>query len=115
MGNVPSGSEKPLLAELARKMVTQGLLPRTLVDYTRKPFIYAPGNVRVTLDHHLRTAISPAGFLDPVCPTIPAPGGQAILEVKWNAYLPALIRDLVQTPGTCSGAFSKYAACRGFG
>ncbi len=38
----------PLLGELGRKMRIQGLGPKTLVDYTREPFIYGPGNVRVT-------------------------------------------------------------------
>lgn len=110
-----SHSEQPLLAELGRKMKDEGLRAKAIVDYTREPFIYEPGNVRVTLDYGLRTALSPAGFLEPDCPTLPVPGAPVILEVKWDAYLPALIRDLVQTPCTRSGSFSKYAACRIFG
>ncbi len=110
-----SHSEQPLLAELGRKMKDEALRAKAIVDYTREPFIYGPGNVRVTLDYGLRTALSPAGFLDPGCPTLPVPDAPVILEVKWDAYLPALIRDLVQTPCTRSGSFSKYAACRIFG
>ena len=44
------GSGRPLVQELYHKMRVQGLRPRTIVDYTREPFVYAPGNVRVTLD-----------------------------------------------------------------
>jgi len=109
------GGGKPLVRELGRKMVAEGLRAKSIVDYTREPFIYGPGNVRVTLDYGLRTALSPGGFLEPGCPTLPVPDNPVILEVKWDAYLPALVRDLVQTPGTRSGAFSKYAACRVFG
>lgn len=109
-----SRSSQPLVGELGRKMAGEGLCPRTLVDYTREAFLYAPGNVRVTLDYGLRTA-TPQGFFDPGCPTLPVPDNPVILEVKWDAYLPALIRDLVQTPGARTGSFSKYAACRAYG
>lgn len=108
-------SREPLVRELALKMNTQGLRPRTIVDYTREPFVYGPGNVRVTLDSHIRTGMGGTDFLNPDCVTIPAGDAPAILEVKWDSFLPALIRDLVQVPGTRTAAFSKYAACRIYG
>lgn len=96
-------------------MTTQGLRPRTIVDYTREPFVYAPGNVRVTLDSNIRTGMNGTDFLNPDCVTIPAGDAPAILEVKWDSFLPSLIRDLIQVPGTHTSAFSKYAACRIYG
>ena len=90
------GASSPLLGELRRKMDSQGLRPKAIVEYTREPFLYGPGNVRVTLDYNIRTALSPAGFLDPGCVTLPAAGAPVILEVKWDAFLPGLVRDLVQ-------------------
>ena len=108
-------SAAPLARELAVKMNTQGLRPRTIVDYTREPFVYGPGNVRVTLDYDIRTGMACTDFLDPECITIPAGDAPVILEVKWDAFLPALIRDIVQVPRTHSSAFSKYAACRIYG
>ena len=39
--------------------------PRTVVCYDREAFLYAPGNVRVTLDRNLRTCGDSAGFLSP--------------------------------------------------
>lgn len=108
-------SREPLVRELALKMNTQGLRPRTIVDYTREPFVYGPGNVRVSLDCNIRTGMSGTDFLNPDCVTIPAGDAPAILEVKWDSFLPALIRDLVQVPGTRTAAFSKYAACRIYG
>lgn len=108
-------SPYPLLQELYSKMRWQGLDPKTLVDYTREPFIYGPGNVRVTLDYHIRTGLSCTDFLNPDCPTIPAGDSPFLLEVKWDEYLPSIIRDAVQLPGRRSTAFSKYAACRIYG
>ena len=108
-------SASPLVRELGRKMRIRGLAPKTIVDYTREPFVYGPGNVRVTLDYGLRLAPARAGFLEPDCVTIPARDAPVILEVKWDAFLPSIIRDLVQVPGTHTSAFSKYAACRVYG
>jgi len=105
-------SQDALIRELYVKMTLQGLRPKTIVDYTREPFVFGPGNVRVTLDYDLRTGLRCTDFLDSDCVTIPAPDDAAILEVKWDQFLPDVIRDLVQIPGRRTAAFSKYAACR---
>ena len=47
--------------------------------------------------------------------TIPAGDAPTILEVKWDAYLPEIIRDIVRVKGRRASAFSKYAACRVYG
>lgn len=108
-------SGRPLVQELCCKMRYQGLRPKTIVDYTREPFIYRPGNVRVTLDYDIRTGLSCTDFLNPDCVTIPAGDAPILLEVKWDAFLPTVIRDAVQTPGRRAEAFSKYAQCRIYG
>ena len=108
-------SGRPLVEELYSKMRSQGLRPRTIVDYTREPFIYGPGNVRITLDYNIRTGLEAVNFLNTKCVTIPVPDSPIILEVKWDEYLPAIIRDAVQLEGRRTAAFSKYAACRMYG
>lgn len=109
------GSGRPLVEELYCKMAFQGLRPRTIVDYTREPFIYGPGNVRVTFDYDIRTGLMSRDFLNPDCVTVPAGDAGIILEVKWDNYLPSVIKDCVQTPGRRVTAFSKYAQCRIYG
>ena len=108
-------SGRPLVQELYTKMKLQGLRPKTLVDYTREAFVYGPGNTRVTLDYHIRTGLRCTDLLNPTCVTIPAGTEAAILEVKWDEFLPAIIQDAVQLPGRRAGAFSKYASCRIYG
>lgn len=108
-------SGRPLLRELYSKMQTQGLRPKTIVDYMREPYVYGPGNVRVTLDYDIRTGLQCTDFLHPGCLTIPARNAPEILEVKWDAFLPAVIQDAVQLPNCRAAAFSKYAACRVYG
>ncbi len=106
------GSGRPLIEELYCKMQYQGMRPKTIVDYTREPFIYEPGNVRVTFDYDIRTGLGSTDFLNPDCTTIPAGAAGIILEVKWDNFLPSIIRDCVQMPGRRVSAFSKYAQCR---
>lgn len=105
-------SDRKLVQELYSKMHSQGIRPKTIVDYTREPFIYRPGNVRVTLDYDIRTGLRGVDFLNPNAVTVPAPEAGIILEVKWDEFLPTLIRDIVQLESRRTSAFSKYAACR---
>lgn len=108
-------SPNALIRELQAKMNAQGLRPKTIVDYTRIPFIYGPGNVRVTLDYDIRTGLHVTDLLDWDCVTVPAGDAPIILEVKWDAYLPDIIRDAVQLDGRHVTSFSKYAQCRVYG
>lgn len=108
-------SGQALIEELYCKMRCQGLAPKTIVDYTREPFVFAAGNVRVTMDYDIRTGLRCTDFLSPACVTVPAGSCPILLEVKWDAYLPDIIRDAVQLPDCRAGAFSKYAACRIYG
>ena len=108
-------SGRPLIQELYCKMRYQGLLPKTIVDYTREPYVYGPGNVRVSFDHHIRTGLLSTDFLNPDCVTVPAGNSPILMEVKWDAYLPEIIRDAVSVPNRRVGAFSKYAQCRIYG
>ncbi len=110
---VDSGA--PLIQELYSKMLSQGLRPKVIVDYLREPFVFAPGNVRVTIDYNIRTGMNCTDFLNSDCVTVTAGDAPIILEVKWDEYLPDIIRDVVQLPNCRVGAFSKYAVCRIYG
>ena len=105
-------SGRGLLIELYVKMKTELLRPKVIIDYTRRPYIYGPGNVRVTLDYDIRTGISSLDFLNPDSVTVPAVEGVTILEVKWDEFLPTIIKKAVQLKGVRAGAFSKYEAAR---
>ena len=108
-------SDHPLIQELYCKMRYQEMRPKTIVDYTREPFIFRPGNVRVTLDYDIRTGLGCTDFLNPDAVTIPAGDAPILVEVKWDEFLPSIIRDLVSIPDRRVGSFSKYAQCRIYG
>ncbi len=106
-----------LVKELYAKMHYQRLKPRVLVSYVREPYIYPVGHVRVTFDSQIRTSLFHQEFLTKKIQDISATDTpqDMILEVKYDAFLPEIIQDLIQTPGIRQQAFSKYSTCRRFG
>jgi len=111
------GHRDPLVRELYIKEKSQQLRPRILVSYTREPYIYDPGNVRVTFDSDIRSSL-----YHPFCSRFRASEidsrmepGRMILEVKYDDYLPELIAMILQLGGVRQTAFSKYGVCRRFG
>ena len=106
-----------LVRELYAKMSYQRLIPRVLVSYLREPYIYPAGNVRVTFDSKIRTSLFHREFLEEKVYDISATDTphDMILEVKYDAFLPEIIQDLIQLNSVRQQAFSKYGACRRFG
>ena len=105
-------SDHALLRELYSKLQGQCLRPKTVVCYDREAFFYPPGNVRITLDRNVRSGLGSLDFLNPQARYVPVMEGLTVLEVKYDAFLPELIRMAVQVPNRRAAACSKYALCR---
>ena len=106
-----------LVKELYAKMKYQRLKHKVLVSYVREPYVYKSGNVRVTFDSNVRTSIFRRDLLTKNGLDISATDapGDMILEVKYDAFLPEIIQDIIQSKDLRQQAFSKYGACRRFG
>lgn len=100
-----------LIQELYVRMKTEQLCPKTIVTYRREPYVYGPGNVRVTFDYDIRSGICATDMLNGAV-LVPANPGLVLMEVKWDDYLPDIIADIIQEQTLRVSAFSKYAACR---
>ena len=109
--------QSELVRELYAKMKYQRLKPRVLVSYVREPYIYAPGNVRITFDSQIRTSLYSQYFLTGDVNDISATDTpeDMLLEVKYDAFLPGVIQDMIQIKDVRQEAFSKYGACRRYG
>lgn len=105
-------NKNPLLRELYVKMKNENLRAKTVIDYTREPYVFSAGNVRVTMDYNISTALSSTDFLNFSLPTVPVPDDRVILEVKWDSFLPDIIKNVIQLDRGQSFAFSKYEAGR---
>lgn len=108
-------SGEALVVELYSKMRGQCLRPKTVVDYLREPFVYPAGNVRITLDRNIRTGLRATDIFNEHLPTVDVSDAQVVLEVKYDAFIPQIIVDLLQLGSRSAGAYSKYALCRIFG
>ncbi|MDU4882639.1 polyphosphate polymerase domain-containing protein [uncultured Clostridium sp.] len=109
-------SDKSLIQELYFKMKSQMLRPKTVVDYTREAYIYKPGNVRITIDSNVRTGICSQDMFNTALPTMKIPNNDTIiLEVKFDEFLPDIIKDTIQTNTRKAASISKYASSRMFG
>lgn len=107
------GTNEPLGPQVYALMRTQLLKPTVIVDYVREAYIHPLEDVRVTFDKDLRTGLAAQALFDPGLRTIPIfSGGEVIMEIKFNRYLPSYIASLVQVERAARMALSKYVLCR---
>ncbi len=105
-----------LVRELHAAMTMQGLRPKVLVSYKREPYIYAPGNVRVTFDSKIRTSVYSKDYLDDIHDiSAMDEASMMIMEVKYDDFLPDIIKTIVNEGNIIQQSFSKYEASRRFG
>lgn len=104
-------STNPLFIELYTKISYQNLRPKAIVDYTREAFVYPPGNVRITLDSNINSSNNVSALFEPDLVTTPAAEG-VILEVKYDGFLPEVIRQIIQIGDRQEREFSKYLVSR---
>lgn len=110
------GHPAKLVRELYARMRYQLLRPKVIVTYMREPYVYRAGNVRVTFDSDIRTSMFSGNFAKGASSVSALDDpGDMILEVKYDSFLPEVIRDVIQTGVMRQQAFSKYAVCRRFG
>lgn len=107
------GSQPPLLQKLTVQMMTRRLRPVVIVEYERIPYVHPGGNVRITLDRNIASSSAVEQFLEERIPARPVmPLGQALLEVKYDEYLPDFLYRCLQLHSLRQTAFSKYYICR---
>lgn len=108
-------SGRALVVEFYAKMRFGLLKPKVIVDYTREPYIFKAGNVRITFDYNIKTGLANLNMFDFDEPTVTAQAESILLEVKYDEFLPEVIQSALQEGGRRSGSFSKYGSCRIYG
>lgn len=104
-----------LLLEMTVRQQQYCLRPVIIVEYDRIPFLFGPGNVRVTFDRNIRSSTDFAHFLSASVPgRLVMPTAQHLLEVKFDEYLPEMIHACLDLGQLQQTAFSKYYLCRKF-
>ncbi|MBE5829973.1 MAG: polyphosphate polymerase domain-containing protein [Butyrivibrio sp.] len=113
-GSVQVSKEKEKLwNEFALLVITKRYRPVTIVQYERVPYIWAPSNVRITIDRNLSSSISFDSFFEKYLPARPVmPAGLDLLEVKYDTLLPDHLRHMLSLRNMRNTSFSKYELCR---
>jgi len=112
------GKGQQVLRKLACLMAMRLMRPMVIVDYDRIPYVYRMGdaNVRVTFDSNIVSVGNIRSFLDEkVYGRGIMPNGKALMEVKFDSFLPDEIYSLLQLEDLSVCTFSKYYLCRKFG
>ena len=105
----------PLLNRFLALRSEIDLQPKVIVAYDRTPFVYGPGNVRITFDRNIGSTTDISRFFDASLPLRPIlPTGTHILEVKYDEFLPNFLYCVMSLGTLKQTAFSKYYLCRKF-
>ena len=109
------GESDDVLRELQLNMQLHRYRPKCVVEYDRTAYTCPDGNVRITFDKHVASSGSIGKFFDADMPKRPVmPAGLHILEVKYDEFLPAYIKEILDCGKLRRTAYSKYYLCRNY-
>lgn len=105
--------QPPLVRELLSLKKMRMMQPKVIVAYERTPFIEEAGNVRVTFDDRISSSVDFEDFFKKELHkrTI-MPVGETLMEVKFDEFLPAYIKEALELGRLSRTTFSKYYLCR---
>lgn len=111
---IPEGmSCSELLSCFSAQQRQRRLRAKVIVEYDRVPYVYGPGNVRITMDENIRSSRQTECFLEQDFVRRPImPVGMQVLEVKYDDFLPDAVRQALQLNTLRRTSFSKYYLCR---
>lgn len=88
---------------------TRYMRPKVIVSYDRVPYVDSRGNVRVTFDRNIAASLDFAHFFDKNLRKEPIlPVGVHLMEVKFDEFLPAYIKERLDIGHLRQTTFSKY-------
>ena len=106
-------TDKPVIAELQNKMKTNLYKPVVIIDYLRRAFTYPINDVRITIDYNISCSYEISKFFEKDINSIPLlDKNMAILEVKYNDFLPDVIKRIINIKNLEVTSFSKYSTGR---
>ena len=91
----------------------EGYKPACIIDYDRIPYVYSAGNVRITLDYNMAVSYDFENVFSEDLIKVPfIEENRALLEVKFNDFIPDYVRWLLQLNKLERISYSKYAIGR---
>lgn len=104
-----SDKNDKLLNEFYKDILIKFLRPAVIIVYDRIPFTYNAGNVRITIDYNLSSSVDFDKFFDKKINLVPImEKNYAILEVKYNDFIPDYIRYKLELNHLMQTSYSKF-------
>ena len=104
-------SGDPLMIEFYSALKGELLKPCVIVSYQRQAYTYDVSKVRLTIDRYLCTYKNIYDFLSLDHRKIGV-DDFAVFEVKYNEFLPDIVKMAIQGLSQKTSAYSKFAKCR---
>lgn len=105
-----SAQDPATLFNLAIQMC--GLKPRIIVAYERKAYVFDAGNTRITFDRNIRASNWIEQFGQKSINYDFLHGHNAVLEVKYDEFIPDFVLQLLELGNLQQSSYSKYQLCR---
>lgn len=103
-------TKKKALEKYLMYIMGEGYAPACMVNYERCAYVYEPCNVRITFDRNVETTRNYEEFFCDTLPAIPVfENGMHVLEVKYDEFLPDVIREMLGGVLPPRTNCSKYA------
>ena len=87
------------------------LRPSVIVDYKRHAFINPEGNVRFTIDSGFKAGAFSDDMLSQSVRYLPVENFTAVIEIKYDDYLPSYLMDLLGGIELRQDSVSKFILC----
>lgn len=98
-----------VLSKYAIAYKQKRLRPKVIIYYKRLAWTYKPLNIRITIDYDLRYSENVSRFTDVHSPMVSMGEDRlAILEVKYNQFLPSFIKKIMANTTAEFVSISKY-------
>lgn len=108
--------DEPVAAEMYALLQIHCYRPKTIVEYRRFAFIARENQIRVTLDHDIRSTEAHLDPFDPMLDLYPVLDPfNGVLEVKYNGFLLGYIKEQVNRADRSELTVSKYCLARSAG
>lgn len=107
------GYSEPFAAECFGLMNMYVYRPKAVVEYKRRAFIAKENNIRITFDHSIICSESRFNIFAPdLVENSALDPYLAVLEVKYNGFLPSYIKDILQSVNESESSVGKYSLSR---
>jgi hypothetical protein len=108
--------DKPIYKDFYLYLRMENLSPKVIVDYVREAYVGEESDVRITFDKQLSASTNSLHIFNDQLVTVEAiPYPQLIMEVKFNEFLPTMVRRIIDLDSHNRSAISKYVICREIG